>query len=104
MGHEIFKQYLGYDRCGRRSSDIRLLLLGVLCYIGRAWTFKDIYEATVISIDTKSRVFVKVFGILGVILFFHPVLTSSFCDHILLSPDLDSFWQDYPFYLFINCK
>ena len=58
--HPLFKRYTCTDATGKESSDIKLLLLGALRYIGRAWTFDDVAEANGISIDT-NREFVYLF-------------------------------------------
>ena len=53
--HEMFDIYNKYDAVGDKASDIRLLLLGVLRYIGRAWTLDDVEEANGISRETNRR-------------------------------------------------
>ena len=50
-----FAQWLRSDAVGDRPMDIKLLLLGCLRYIGRAWTYDDIYEANGISISTNRQ-------------------------------------------------
>jgi hypothetical protein len=39
----------------KRPSDLELLLLGTLRYLGRGWTFDDIEESTAISAETHRR-------------------------------------------------
>ena len=58
--HEIFNQWSCNDATGLASSNIKLLLLGSLRYIGRAWTFDDIEEANGISREI-NRVFLHCF-------------------------------------------
>ena len=58
--HEYFSQWTRSDAVGVLPHDIKLLLLGALRYIGRAWTFDDISEANGISVDT-NRVFLMSF-------------------------------------------
>ena len=48
-GHKLFERWNNNDAVGVPPSNIALLLLGALRYIGRAWTFDDIEEATAIS-------------------------------------------------------
>jgi hypothetical protein len=50
-----FDQWSRSDAVGDRPMDIKLLLLGCLRYIGRAWTYDDIYEANGISISTNRQ-------------------------------------------------
>ena len=58
--HAKFSQWTRSDAVGRSSHDIKLLLLGALRYMGRAWTLDDISEANGISVDT-NRVFLLSF-------------------------------------------
>ena len=58
--HELFKQWTRCDAVGNHPSDIKLLLLGSLRYIGRSWTLDDISEANGISINTNDS-FLKAF-------------------------------------------
>ena len=55
MEHEIFLSWTRSDAVGDDSSDISLLLLGVLRYIGRVWTFDDVSESNGISSETNRR-------------------------------------------------
>ena len=50
-----FSQWSRPDAVGDRPMNIKLLLLGCLRYIGRAWTYDDIYEANGISICTNRQ-------------------------------------------------
>ena len=52
--HELFRQWTRCDAVGCYPSNLDLLLLGALRYIGRAWTLDDVCEANGISIDTNS--------------------------------------------------
>ena len=51
-----FNCLTGSDACGRLASPIELLLLGVLRYLGRRYTFDDLEESTSIS-EEVHRVF-----------------------------------------------
>ena len=55
----IFEQCTRNDAVGRLPSPIELLLLGVLCYLGRGWTFDDLEESTSISEETHRQFFHK---------------------------------------------
>ena len=58
--HKLFDQYRNTDAVGNEPSDIRLLLLGALRYIGRAWTVDDVEEANGYSRET-NRQFISFF-------------------------------------------
>ena len=58
--HELFQQWTRCDAVGNHPSDMKLLLLGSLRYIGRSWTLDDICEANGISINTNDS-FLKAF-------------------------------------------
>ena len=58
--HPIFERWTRTDASGCNPSNIKLLLLGTMRYIGRAWTLDDIYEANGISIDVNND-FLKFF-------------------------------------------
>ena len=45
----IFSRWKHPDICGNEVSNVSLLLLGALRYIGRGFTFDDVDEATAIS-------------------------------------------------------
>ena len=51
----IFKRWKTRDAVGKSPFNIKLILLGVFRYIGRAWTYDDICEANGISIDTNRE-------------------------------------------------
>ena len=53
--HPCFAQWSRSDAVGDKPANIKLLLLGCMRYIGRAWTFDDIYEANGISISTNRH-------------------------------------------------
>ena len=53
--HELFKRWTRCDCTRAPSSNIRMLLLGTLRYIGRAHTFDDIEEASAISRETHCQ-------------------------------------------------
>ena len=58
--NEIFDRWACNDASGKPSSDIRLLLLGTLRYLGRSHTFDDACESTYISGEIH-RVFFQSF-------------------------------------------
>ena len=53
--HDIFKRWTRVDAVGDPPSNLKLLLLGALRYIGRNWTLDDISEANGISVDTNNN-------------------------------------------------
>ena len=55
-----FEQWKHTDASGAPPSNLKLMLLGPLRYIGRAWTYDDIAEANGISMDT-NREFMNLF-------------------------------------------
>ena len=54
--HEHFSRWQQLDAVGDKPSNIKLLLLGSLRYIGRSWTFDDISESNGISREV-NRIF-----------------------------------------------
>ena len=54
--HEIFSRWSYSDAVGAPPSNLKLLLLGSLRYIGRSWTFDDIEESDGISREV-NRIF-----------------------------------------------
>ena len=52
--HPIFVRWRRCDAIGEQPSNLKLLLLGALRYIGRGWTLDDIYEANGISVDVND--------------------------------------------------
>ena len=58
--HNIFQRWSRTDAVGDKPSNIKLLLLGALRYIGRGWTLDDIYKANGVSVDV-NHVFLKCF-------------------------------------------
>ena len=58
--HPLFDRWTRSDAAGSRPSNIKLLLLGSLRFLGRAWTLDDLYEANGISINT-NRDFIRCF-------------------------------------------
>ena len=58
--HPSFQVYMNRDCVGEGLTDISMLLLGALRYLGRSWTFDDVEEATAISRET-NRLFFKKF-------------------------------------------
>ena len=51
--HSSFTRWTRCDAVGKQPSNIKLLLLGCMRYIGRAWTLDDVSEANGISIYTN---------------------------------------------------
>ena len=56
--NEIFNRWKNKDATGEPPSNIKLLLLGSLRYIGRSWTFDDISEANGISREVNRKFFI----------------------------------------------
>ena len=56
--NEIFNRWKNKDATGEPPSNIKLLLLGSLRYIGRSWTFDDISEANGISREVNRQFFI----------------------------------------------
>ena len=54
---ELFTRWSNNDASGKKPSDIRLLLLGTLRYLGRAHTFDDACESTYISSEVHRQFF-----------------------------------------------
>ena len=54
-----FCEYRRVDSVGYRSTELSLLLLGSLRYLGRCWTFDDVEEATAISRESVRLFFLK---------------------------------------------
>ena len=53
----IFERWTRNDAVGRLPSPVELLLLGVLRYLGRGWTFDDLEETTCIGEETHRQFF-----------------------------------------------
>ena len=58
--HEIFSRYISEDRSRYNDIDFKLLVLGVLGYIGRSWVLDDVSEANGMS-DDLNREFIYLF-------------------------------------------
>ena len=54
-----FQVYRNKDCVGEGSTDLSMLLLGALHYLGRSWTFDDVEESTAISRETNRQFFFK---------------------------------------------
>ena len=67
--HELFAQYSRTDAVGDEPSDIRLLLLGTLRYIGHVWTLADLEEANGYSRETIQK-FLSIFLVYGSIILY----------------------------------
>ena len=55
--NDLFDRWQRRDAAGREASPIELLVLGVLRYIGRGWTFDDLEENTSIHEETHRQFF-----------------------------------------------
>ena len=55
--NNLFSRWSACDAVGSQPSNLKLLLLGSLRYLGRAWTFDDIHEANGISRETNRNFF-----------------------------------------------
>ena len=55
-----FPDYEKYNAIGQKGAPLEILMLGSLRYLGRGWTFDDLFEATFVSQDVH-RVFLHVF-------------------------------------------
>ena len=55
--HEIFSRWQHPDAVGDAPSNLKLLILGCLRYIGRSWTFDDVSEANGISREVNRSFF-----------------------------------------------
>ena len=73
--HELFHRWESLDGANHNSSDIKILLLGSLRYLGRGWTFDDIEEATCISAECH-RQFLNVFLVYGSTVLYNLHVTS----------------------------
>ena len=60
IAHLVFARWTRTDAIGLSPSNIKLLLLGTLRYIGRAWTLDDLNESNGISKST-NRLFLLAF-------------------------------------------
>ena len=57
--NDLFDQWCGYKSNNKKVSPVELLLLGLLCYLGRGWTVDDCEESTAIDKDVRSTVLYK---------------------------------------------
>ena len=57
LADDLFSRWSNKDACGSKPSDVRLLLLGALRYLGRAHTFDDACESTYISAEVHRQFF-----------------------------------------------
>ena len=56
--HELFSRWNNPDCTGSSPSNLKLLLLGSLRYLGRSWTFDDLEEANGISREVNRIFFI----------------------------------------------
>ena len=56
-GHENFSGWRCHDAVGLSPSNIELLLFGSLYFLGRSWTFDDIFKSNGISHEGNSVFF-----------------------------------------------
>jgi len=54
-----FERWCGHKWNGKKCSQVQLLLLGTLRYLGRGWTFDDLEEQTAISVSVHHKFFHK---------------------------------------------
>lgn len=54
---DLFLRWQVTDAAFREPSSLQLMLLGALRYLGRGWTFDDLYENTSISEETHRQFF-----------------------------------------------
>ena len=73
--HKLFQRWANTDACGTNASDIRLLLLGTLRYLGRAHTFDDAFESTYISAEVHRQFFISFLEYGSTVLYEKYVLT-----------------------------
>jgi len=60
--NDLFNRWCGYKSNNKRVLPVELLILGLLRYLGRGWTFDDCEESTAIDSDVHRsffRVFIK---------------------------------------------
>ena len=55
VNHDILSRYVAKDGTCHNSTNLRLLVLGVLRYIGCGWTFDDVSEANGMSDDLNRE-------------------------------------------------
>ena len=75
--HHSFKRWMSKDCVGSQPSPIELLLLGSLRYLGRGWTFDDLYESTAIHEETHRQFFHVFIEFGSTVLFRKFVITPS---------------------------
>ena len=56
--NDIFSRWRNTDATGQPPSNMKLLLLGSLRYLGRSWTFDDISESNGISREVNRKFFI----------------------------------------------
>jgi hypothetical protein len=56
--NDLFDRWCGYKSNNKKVSPVELLLLGLLRYLGRGWTFNDCEESTAIDKDVHQTFFV----------------------------------------------
>jgi hypothetical protein len=54
---ELFVRWCGYKKNNKKISPVELLVLGLLRYLGRGWTFKDCEESTAIDKEVHCMFF-----------------------------------------------
>ena len=75
--HDLFSRWKCHDAVGSVPSDLKLLLLGSLRYIGRSWTFDDISEANGISREVNRVFFLKFIEYGSTVLYQKHVIDAS---------------------------
>ena len=77
-----FEGWCGHKWNNKQSSSVELLLLGLLRYLGRGWTFDDIEEQTAISVSVHCNFSTNLLS-LGALLFIQCMFSHRL---ILLRP------------------
>ena len=82
--HDMFFRWTTTDATGLKSSNLKLLLLGFLRYIGRGWTLDDVEESNGISREV-NRIFLHPFFNYGSTVLYQkwitePALNRNLCD------------------------
>jgi hypothetical protein len=57
QSNNLFGRWCGYRTNNKKVSPVELLVLGLLCYLGRGWTFDDCEESTAIDKEVHCSLF-----------------------------------------------
>jgi hypothetical protein len=55
--NQLFDRWCGYKSNNKKVAPVELLVLGLLCYLGRGWTFDNCEESTAIDKDVHHVFF-----------------------------------------------